>query len=453
MGEIARSVEREFRTLDLGDARRAHRAKQLVTSFLSAPEASIPVACRGQAETKAAYRFLGSNVPAEALRAAQYDAVVERIGGRSVVLALHDKTNLDFTCCPGTEGLGPLDSPLCRGLKVQTVFLTDLLGVPLGVIDQQVWARDEELGKKETRRTRAPEEKESWYWRTGFEAAQARVPAGVRVVGIADREADIYFVLAMPRREGMDLLIRAAHNRAVQSEEYQHLREAVKAAPVAGKYDLVLGRTRKRGERTAKLEVRIAQVVLKPPRNGTNGKDLPPIPVSAVWVSEHGDVPKGEKRVDWLLLASWPVEDLEAALECVRMYAHRWKVERYHYVLKSGCKIEDLQLETADRLNRALALYSFVAWRLLWLTYQARQRGALPCSEALEEDEWRVLLAVSGVRNARKPPTLEKAIRLIATFGGYQGRKGDGAPGVKALWQGWRRLMDFVFAARALAHG
>lgn len=453
MREIPRSVEREFRTLDLGDKRRVQRAKRIMSSFLEAPAASIPVACRTEAETKAAYRFLSSDVSPQALRAAQSDAVVERIGSRRRVLAVHDKTNLDLTCCPGIEGLGPLDSPLCRGLKVQTVLLLDEAGVPLGVIDQQVWARDEEVGKKRTRRDRAPEEKESWYWRKGFDVVQERVPAGVEVIGIADRESDIYFVLAMPRREGMHLLVRSAHNRAVESEEHRYLREAVEAAPVAGKYDLKLARTRKRGERTAKLEVRIAQVVLKPPRHGKNGQGLDSMPLSAVWVRECGEVPKGEKRVEWLLLATWPVEGLKAALECVEMYAHRWKVERYHYVLKSGCRIEHLQLETADRLDRALALYSFVAWRLLWLTYQARQRGTCPCTEALDDDEWRVLLTVSGVRQPRDPPTLLDAIRLIAQFGGFQGRKGDGDPGVKAIWQGWRCLMNFVFAARALARG
>jgi len=421
-----------------------------MTSLLEAPEASIPVACGSGAETKAAYRFLSSKVSSQALRAAHSDAVVERIGDRRRVLAVHDKTNLDFTCCPGTEGLGPLDSPLCRGLKVQTVLLLDEAGVPLGVVDQQVWAREEKIGKKHTRRKRAPEDKESWYWRKGFEAVQARVPGEVEVIGIADRESDIYFVLGMPRREGMHLLIRSAHNRGVKDEEHCYLREVVGAAEVAGTYELKVGRTRKRGERTAKLEVRIAQVELKPPRHGKKGEGLPPVKLSAVWVKERGEVPKGEQPIEWLLLATWPVEGVEAALECVRMYAHRWKVERYHYVLKSGCRIERLQLETADRLDRALALYSFVAWRLLWLTYQARERGTSPCTVALEEDEWRVLLAVSGVR-ASEPPTLGEAIRLIARFGGFQGRKGDGDPGVKAIWIGLRRLMDFVLAARALA--
>lgn len=451
MWEIPRSVEREFASLDLGDDRLERRAKRMVSSFLRAPEASIPVACGSRAETKAAYRFLSSGVSAQALRAAQADAVVERMRGRRRVLAVQDKTNLDFTCCPGTEGLGPLDSPLCQGLKVQTVLMLDEEGVPLGVIDQQVWARAAEMGKRRTRRERQPQEKESWYWRKGFEAVQERVPAEVEIVGIADRESDIYFVLGMPRRAGMQLLVRSAHDRGVESEEHRYLREAVQGAPVLGTYELKLERTRTRRERTARAQVRTVQVVLKPPRNGTDGMDLPPISLSAVWVREVGELPKGEKRIDWLLLATWPVETLEEALECVRMYSHRWKVERYHYVLKSGCRFERLQLETADRLDRALALYSFVAWRLLWLTYRAREASESPCTEALEEEEWRVLLAVSGVRQPRGPPTLQDAVRRIAGFGGFQGRKGDGNPGVKAIWLGWRRLMDFVFAAQAVA--
>src|SRR4051812_25979012 len=148
MREIPRSVEREFRTLDLGDERRVQRAKRLAASFLEAPGASISVACGSGAETKAAYRFLSSDVPAEALRAAQYDAAVERIGSQRRVLAVQDKTSLDFTCCPGTQGLGPLDSPLCRGLKVQTTFLLNEAGGAPGVIHPPGGGRGGEGGEK-----------------------------------------------------------------------------------------------------------------------------------------------------------------------------------------------------------------------------------------------------------------------------------------------------------------
>lgn len=451
MARITPSVERELRTLDLGDERREHRAKMLTSALLLAPEASIPQACRSRSETKAAYRLLSNlNVSAAAIRSSHADATLKRARGKKRLLAVQDKTNLDFTCCPGTLGLGPLDSPLCRGLKVQSTLLLDEHGEPLGMLGQEVWARDpEEVGKKSTRRKRPPQEKESWRWRTGFEEVEQRVPPDQEVIGIADRESDIFFVLAMPRRENMHLLIRSAHNRAVQSE-HAHLRKAVEAAPVLGTSKVELARTRKRQPRKAELEFRVTRVTLKPPRHGKNGMDLGPVEVSAVWVRERGEVPKGEKRVEWLLLATWPVETLEQALECARLYGHRWKVERYHYVLKSGCGIEKLQMETADRLERALALYSIIAWRLLWLTYRARLAGNSPCGEALEEREWRVLLAMSGTRGANEP-ALGEAVRLIAMLGGFQGRKGDGDPGVKTIWRGWRRLMDFVLAYQTLS--
>jgi IS4 transposase len=448
---ITASVERELRTLDLGDERRDHRAKVLLSALLLAPDASIPQACGSRSETKAAYRLLSNlDVSAEAIRSAHADATVERARGKRRVLAVQDKSNLDFTCCPGTSGLGPLDSLLCRGLKLQSTLLLDEHGEPLGMVAQEVFARDPEaVGKKHTRRARAPQEKESWRWRTGFEEVERRLPPEQEVIGIADRESDIYFVLAMPRREGMELLIRSAHNRSLASE-HAYLRQAVEAAPVLGTCDMDLPRTRKRQPRKATLEFRAARVTLKPPRHGTNGIDLGPVEVSAVWVRERGEVPRGEQRVEWLLLATWPVETLEQALECAQLYSHRWKVERYHYVLKSGCGIEDLQMETADRLERALALYSIIAWRLLWLTYRARLAGSSPCGEALEEREWRVLLVMSRIRRP-SPPTMREAVHLIAMLGGFQGRKGDGDPGVKTIWRGWRRLMDFVLAAETLS--
>lgn len=451
MARITPSVDCELRTLDLGDERREHRTKVLTSALLLTPGASIPQACGSRSETKAAYRLLSNmNVSAEAIRSAHADATLERARGKKRLLAVQDKSDLDFTCCPGTLGLGPLDSPLCRGLKLQSTLLLDEHGEPLGMLSQEVWARDpEELGKKSTRRQRRPQEKESWRWRTGFEEVERRIPADQEVIGIADRESDIYFVLAMPRRENLHLLIRCAHNRAVQNE-HGYLRQAVEAAPMLGTCQMDLPRTRKRQPRRATLELRATRVTLKPPRHGRNGMGLGPVEVSAVWVRERGEVPRSEKRVEWLLLATWPVETLEQALECARLYSHRWKVERYHYVLKSGCGIEKLQMETADRLERALALYSIVAWRLLWLTYRARLAGSSPCGEALEEREWRVLLAMSRTQRMREP-TLGEAVRLIAMLGGFQGRKGDGDPGVKTIWRGWRRLMDFVLASEMLA--
>jgi Transposase DNA-binding len=141
MMRITPSVERELRTLDLIDARRENRTKVLTSALLLAPEASVPQACRSQSETKAAYRLLSNlNVSAAAIRSSHADATLERARGKKRLLAVQDKSNLDFTCCPGTLGLGPLDSPLCRGLKLQSTLLLDEHGEPLGMLSQEVWS-------------------------------------------------------------------------------------------------------------------------------------------------------------------------------------------------------------------------------------------------------------------------------------------------------------------------
>jgi hypothetical protein len=192
-------------------------------------------------------------------------------------------------------------------------------------------------------------------------------------------------------------------------------------------------------------------VKIAPPRHEKKRTRLPPVEVWAVQAEERGPVPNGERPLCWMLLSTKPVERLEEAIQCVLFYTERWKVERYHYVLKSGCRIEELQLESAARLERALVLYSLIAWRLLYLTYRARLTPEAPCIEALKEHEWKALYAVSTGSVPERAPALSEAIREIAKLGGFLGRKGDGAPGVKTLWIGWRRLEDFALAFQRLS--
>ena len=126
-----------------------------------------------------------------------------------------------------------------------------------------------------------------------------------------------------------------------------------------------------------------------------------------------------------------------------RGYAHRWTIERFHFVLKSGCKIEQRQLETVERMERAIPVFSIVAWRLLWLALQARETPDTPCTVILEAFEWKVLCATARTRPLpTEPPTLREAVRMIAQLGGFLGRKCDGEPGPQTLWRGLRRLHD-----------
>jgi hypothetical protein len=251
------------------------------------------------------------------------------------------------------------------------------------------------------------------------------------------------------------LVVRSAQDRRVQSAGGGRLlREAVERAPVAGELTVEVPRSRKRQARTAVLEVQHCRMELLPPANHKERKQLSPVPVSVVRVRERGTVPAGEEPIEWVLVTTLFVDILAEALEVVKAYTQRWKVERYHYVLKSGCRIEDLQLEHASRIERALALYNVVAWRLLRLTYWSRAEPEQPCTVALEDDEWKALWLIGAAKPLpKKPPTLKEAVRIIAKLGGFQGRKNDGEPGVKSLWWGFRRLMDFTLAYRRLSAG
>jgi hypothetical protein len=447
-------VRQEMATLDLGHATREARILRMIEQFAAQPSASIPKACGSCADTKGAYRALGSeHTSVEAIRQAHADSTRERAGKQARVLVVQDTTALSFNTRPGIEGLGPVGQKGTHGLMVHSGLVLTQEGVPLGVVHQQVWARDEAADKRGSRRSRRIEEKESFRWLETVDEAESQLPKQTEVWVVGDREADLFELFAMERRAGMELVVRATQDRKLVSAKSLTLYQAVEAAPFLGWVEVSVPRSRKRAARTARMEVRACAMTLEPPRNCVGRGELSPVRVHAVWVREVATVPPGQEPIEWLILTTLPVRTLAQAVAVVGAYAQRWKVETYHYVLKSGCKVEDLQLHTAERIERALALYTVVAWRLLYLTYVARKAPEMPCTAVLEEEEWRLLYAVSSRRGAalpQEPPTVREAVRRLAMLGGFLGRKGDGEPGVQSIWTGFHRLMEFSFAYDAL---
>jgi len=435
----------EVRRTQFPDKRLGDRLIRIAEALAAKPTASVPEACGQWSATKAAYRFWDSErITPAAIRAGHREATIERMRDHGLVLAVQDTTDLDFTHHPATKGLGPLEHPALRGLKVHSVLSVSEQGVPLGLLHQAVWARDpEQVGKRHQRRQRETKDKESQRWLTALQASEEGVPESTRLVTVADREADIYDLFALPRRRGSELLIRAAHNRRVNDEGY--LWETVGRAPVAGEYTFTIQRREDVPARQATMRVRATQVMIQPPRHRTGRSSLRAIPVYAVLAQEEA-APAGVKAVQWLLLTTLAVTTFDAALSCVRWYSYRWLIERYHFVLKSGCNVEKLQLETAERLESALATYCLVAWRLLWLTYEARRSSETSCSSVLTTHEWQALYCTihhTPIPPA-EPPTLQQAVRWFAQLGGFLGRKSDGQPGVKTIWRGLRRLDDIA---------
>lgn len=447
-------VRQEMETLELGDARREARVLRMIEQFAAQPGASIPKACASAADTKAAYRALESeHTSAEEIRRAHARSSVERARALERVLVAQDTTALSFGTRPGIEGLGPVGKKGTHGLLVHSGLVLTPEGVPLGVVHQQVWGRPAAADQRQSRRSRLIEEKESFRWLETVDAVESQMPNATEVWVVGDREADIFELFAMPRRAGLELVVRATQDRKLKNAAADTLHRAVEAASELGRMEVAVPRSRKRKARTAVLEVRACGLTLEPPRNYVGRRDLTPVEVHAVRVREVGSTPEGEEPIEWLILTTLPVRTQAEAEAVVEAYAQRWKVETYHYVLKSGCGVEELQLHHAERIERALALYTVVAWRLLYMTYVAREAPQLPCTAILEGEEWRLLYVVSSRRGAvlpKSPPTVRDAVRRIAMLGGFQGRKGDGEPGVQSIWTGFRRLMEFSFAYNAL---
>jgi hypothetical protein len=450
-----RWAEIEFGGAKLGDPRRSRRLIEIATARARRPSASLPQSFEDKAGLKGMYEFCDNEqVRREAILASHYQATEERIGQERIVLAVQDTTEVDFTHQPATQGLGVLHDERHQGFLLHTTLAVTASRLALGLIDQRILYRDaEDFGKKHRRRQRPIEEKESRKWLEGLGATahlQAHCPQS-RLVSVGDREADVYDLLVLSDELKQDVLVRAAWNRRVEHEE-SYLWDHLEDQPLAGTLEITVPRRGNAPARTASCAVRAAQLRLKPPRQRAK-EHLPVISVYGVLVQEQTP-PRGVEGIEWLLLTTVPVLSFEDACERVQWYSCRWVIEIYHKVLKSGCKIEERQFETAARLERYLAIDSVVAWRVLGLTMQSRATPEMSCEAFLEPDEWRALTCYVNqtLSPPPQPPTLQQAAVWIAQLGGFLNRKGDGNPGVTVMWRGFQRLYDIVAMWRIFNH-
>ncbi len=349
---------------------------------------------------------------------------------------------------------------------VHTTLTVTPDGTPVGLLDQQLWARDAAtVGSRHQRHATPLEGKESAKWLHAERASVDREGNRCQVVTLADREADIYELFALAAELAGDWVIRARHDRG-RADGAGSIESAVAEAPVLTTEEVEVARRPNHPRRMAKLEVRATEVRVAPPKERAKAAkeqwyaahpqaqaigptQIGELTLGVIQVTEPHP-PTGETPVHWLLVTSLPVATAAEALTCVHYYRLRWLVERFHFVLKSGCQVEKLQLEHGDRLQRALTIYSVVAAWLLQATYLARTAPDAPATVILDDEAWRVLLTVHYPHQSlpAQPPTVRQTLRLIAQLGGFLARTGDGEPGVITVWRGFRRLTDMILAWR-----
>lgn len=459
----------EFGDTELGDKRLTERLVKLADSFANAPESSINQACESWSEAKAAYRFFqNDNVKESKILNMHVIKTVERIKNHDTVLVIQDTSYITYTSHKKTTGLGIISRKAginvknieSKGLIMHTAFAVSSNGLALGLLDQKIHSRppiSEEikvLKKSSHNNAVCIEDKESMRWlNTLKETVKATNLSTTQIVTVCDREADIYDFFELAKTQDTAVLVRAARDREINrkskcsTKDKQKLWKVVENFHCSGKITVEIpGRDNKAG-RTAHLDVRFGKFMMNPSRNNIRHKTetLANLPMYVIQVIEKNQ-PANTTPLEWMLLTNIVVNSFKEAIEKIKWYCLRWRIEVFHKILKSGFKVEECRLSTGARLIKYLTVMSVIAWRMFFITLIARTSPNIPCTTLLAEEEWRVLYI--KIHKIPPPsniiPTIKDAIIWVARLGGYLARKNDPEPGPIVLWRGWQRLFNLT---------
>jgi len=443
----AQWARQQFGQAQLGDKRRTDRVVAYAMAAAKAPSQSIPQQCGGAWDRiKGAYRlFDNQQVNFDKLQQPHRRQTMAAASQSAVTLFVHDTTVLSFNH-PATTDLGPTSSG-GSGMLLHTTLAMDASRGPeqspfvLGLGHQQLWIRPEKPAKGRP---------ESSKWSLGIEAV-GTPPPGTRWVHVGDSESDCWEPLESCRGMGVGFAVRACQNRQViaghvpaenaAADQATLLFDLLQLQPALGNKILHVRGRGERSAREAKLAVSATAITLLAPKNWPDKphrQDQPrPAPLCcwAVRIYEI-NAPAGEDPIEWVILTDEPVADLKTALKVAGWYSSRWLIEEYHKCLKTGCRMEDRQLESAGRLQSLLGVLAVVALRLLQLKHQAKVNPDASALSIIPERYVRTLAA--HLKEKPRQLTARQFWRETARLGGFIGRKGDGDPGWITLWRGWQ---------------
>jgi Transposase Tn5 dimerisation domain/Transposase DNA-binding len=431
---------KDFPHLNFGDIRRDERFVTIINNISDQPGSSIPKQNKRWYDTKATYAFFkNKDVSIEELKKALMLYGAKKIADEMTVLIAHDISNISYNDLQA-EGLGYLDNKEGQGILCYSSIAATTDGLPLSLLYQHTWTRPhEELGKSNKRKQLSFEEKESYRWYEGMSKVNQLLGEGVHKIHIADREADIYELFFHAYESNTDLLIRARHNRSLLNGS--HLWDNIAEQPVTATVSLDIPDKTGKKKLKAEAAVRYHEVEILRPSNNKHSYES--VVLTAIEIKEKDSGGKAEEDlIQWKLLTTMEVKSVSDALQCVKWYTYRWLIERFHYVLKSGTKIEELQLKDAESLQKAIAVYSMAAFRVMQLVYESRHHPEVSCEVVLTKAQWKTLYMLIHGNNQipKQPPSLQQAVMWIGRLGGHLGRKSDGPPGLKTVWQGYQQL-------------
>lgn len=396
--------QEEFVDINFTDRRLKSRFFKIIDAFAASSGKSTWAATGSRSSAKAAYRFFSnSEISKDELLDSISRATVEKIkcADAEWILAVQDTTAVGFGDQKAIQGMGYYCSTEQRGMLVHSCIAVTDQGIPLGIIYQETNTREkakDDSQTKEQKRSRPIEEKENFRWLDSMRETLLRMPADIPILTVCDREGDFYEFFSEAADLKANFLIRIVKNRMV--DDGKKIFHELRSSPVAGSMVVRMSRNPKEHipSRNIKMDYHCKKVTIYRPQR------------------------RKEKHLR------------EKLVQC---YAHKWKIERFHFILKSGCKIEKNQAREYGRLSFLTLLYSVIAMQILNLTYLGKICPEILSGIVFVEEEWKVLCCCAR-KNKEIPESysLKEAIYDLGVLGGTKGAPSDGMPGVRSIWQG-----------------
>lgn len=462
-------AEAEFAGAPLGDMRLSRRLVSIAQAKASLPGQPFLEAVSGGAAEKAGYyRFVDqpddSAVCMDNILAPHRERTLRRMRTRAAndghLLCVHDTTDLNYSTLLACERLGVIGlnqtGTESGGLRLHTSYVVSAEeGLPLGLFAWDCYAPELKPERKKIDSRYIPiEQKETHRWIGNLQLDPLAVEAtdGLGITHVMDREGDFFELFHAWREQGRgELLVRASHNRAqarqVPTGEEKPLKlfDAVAAEPVQALIEVEIPRksSRKkvapRRRRQASIELRWKAAKTYPPSHGLS-RHLAPVDL---WILEAREVSApGEtaKPILWRLLSSEPIGSEQDAVRLLDYYAKRWRIEDWHRILKTCCRVEEPAHRDAECLKRLIAINMVIAWRIHLMCLLGREVPTVPAEVLFSDVELEVLALVSRDKGWDTPSNLGEAVITVARMGGYLNRKNDPPPGTEILWRGTRQL-------------
>jgi Transposase DNA-binding/Transposase Tn5 dimerisation domain len=449
-------AESNFGRARLGDVRRTRRFVSMMGAAASRPDGRVSAVFLRAADRQAAYDLLEHEaVTPHAVSTAIGEAAARQCARHQRALIVLDGSSLTVTDRQRSKGFGSIGTRRngARGIKVMNTLALSPEGEVLGVVAQRYWARGERVKQRGYRRVH---ERESAHWRHAVDEVAVRClqhAPGTRLHFVADREADASLLMRHLLRDGHEFTIRANGTRLVRFGNREvALRPWLAQQPPLARMRLQLAATPTRAKRDVTLQIRAARVPMRLRDRHTGHTVVAEL--TAVWAREQGPVPRGCKRVEWLLYSTDLVTSAAQACAVVQRYALRWRIESMHRVWKSGgCNVEAMQLRSVSSAVKWACMLAAVAARIERLKTLSRTTPDEPATVELTEHEIRALILLKRDQKKRTEvvpdtiPSIAQAVRWIADLGGYVGNKSSGPPGSVVIGRG---LQDLMVAARVL---